>query len=362
LPDKRILIVDDALDLGRLLKNALLTISSDFDITVVPSAEEAQLEASRSPLDLVISDIRLPGISGFDLVKRLQQKYENVKFMLITGMDDVDLEVEAESLGVSSFLRKPMSMSDFIQSAMICLELETNQAQISGIRAKTKISDTRGKKELLMALKEEIHAQYAGILNPYGQISFGIGQFPADHFEAQWLSIIQMLVVDQKRLFALFPNGEEKLAIMTFQNKNFHLYIAFVEEIVMLLTVAASQESIRQSLIFDSISKAQKRFLKLREQKIQTKELLMPTQDRTMDMASATSALDRQRQVEADLEPDSEDFGNLFEDVKKEDLKVDAESFWNNTEAKPFSQNGFISYEEARNLGIALKDEINQGE
>ncbi len=65
---KRVLIVDDAIDLGRLLQDAVKTAHPEVPILVVPSAEEALLEFSRLTVDLLITDIRLPGMSGLELI------------------------------------------------------------------------------------------------------------------------------------------------------------------------------------------------------------------------------------------------------------------------------------------------------
>ena len=64
---KYITIVDDARDLGRVLQTLMLTITKDLAISVVPSAEEALLYSGQHPIDLLVTDIRLPGISGLDL-------------------------------------------------------------------------------------------------------------------------------------------------------------------------------------------------------------------------------------------------------------------------------------------------------
>ena len=57
---KHVLIVDDALDLGRLLQTALVMLDPAMPVVVVPSAEEAILEATRHQLDLLITDLNSP--------------------------------------------------------------------------------------------------------------------------------------------------------------------------------------------------------------------------------------------------------------------------------------------------------------
>ena len=65
-----ILIVDDQKDIRRVLVSGLQTLGQKLDVIEVPSAEEAMLLAPRRTFDLIVTDVRLPGISGLDLVKR----------------------------------------------------------------------------------------------------------------------------------------------------------------------------------------------------------------------------------------------------------------------------------------------------
>ena len=83
---KHILIVDDALEIGRLLQSALATLDMKIKTMVVPSAEEALLEAAHYPIDLLVTDIRLPGLSGTDLVRKMRSLHPALKVIMITGM------------------------------------------------------------------------------------------------------------------------------------------------------------------------------------------------------------------------------------------------------------------------------------
>jgi CheY-like chemotaxis protein len=71
---KRVLIVDDALELGRFLQAALKTLRPPVESVLVPSAEEAILESSQTAPDLLVADIRLPGISGLELVRKIRNR------------------------------------------------------------------------------------------------------------------------------------------------------------------------------------------------------------------------------------------------------------------------------------------------
>ena len=84
----RVLIVDDQREVSRLLRSALETIEQGLDVTEAPSGEEAMLEASRSKIDLLIADYRLPGITGLELMKKIRARHPQAGVIIITGVTD----------------------------------------------------------------------------------------------------------------------------------------------------------------------------------------------------------------------------------------------------------------------------------
>ncbi len=114
---KRILIVDDAIDLGRLLQDALKTVHPDVPISVVPSAEEALLESTRFTIDVLVTDLRLPGMSGLDLIRKIRTRQPNVKVILMTGLNpDNRLYKQKDELALDIFLRKPIMPMAFLEA------------------------------------------------------------------------------------------------------------------------------------------------------------------------------------------------------------------------------------------------------
>ena len=95
---KYITVVDDAPDLGRLLQQMMLTISKELVIGVCPSAEEAFMDSDRHPVDLLVTDLRLPGISGSDLVKKFRGRHPDVKVIVITGLSDGPVVQQARAM------------------------------------------------------------------------------------------------------------------------------------------------------------------------------------------------------------------------------------------------------------------------
>lgn len=114
---KRVLIVDDAIDLGRMLQDALKVTRPGIPITVVPSAEEALLEATRFSYDLLITDLRLPGMSGLELIGKIRARQPAIKIIVITALAPEDrLFRQTEEVQMDAFLRKPISIAAFIET------------------------------------------------------------------------------------------------------------------------------------------------------------------------------------------------------------------------------------------------------
>src|SRR5690242_4353236 len=114
---KRVLIVDDALDIGRMISAALVTLDPTLQSKVMPTAEEAIMEMFRDTPDLLVIDIRLPGISGLDLTRKVRAQYPNVKIIQISGVNDPQIKPKALEAGADAFFPKPLSMSEFLNAA-----------------------------------------------------------------------------------------------------------------------------------------------------------------------------------------------------------------------------------------------------
>ncbi|MCU0485626.1 MAG: response regulator [Anaerolineales bacterium] len=120
----RVLVVDDQKDIRRLLATALRSVGSVLDIIEVPSAEEAMVVATRRPVDLLIADIALPGISGLELVNKFRARFPGVKIILITGMTDTQTQRQLESADVNAYYYKPLEIAAFLEAVERQLGLE----------------------------------------------------------------------------------------------------------------------------------------------------------------------------------------------------------------------------------------------
>lgn len=184
------LIVEDATDLGRELKGAIQDLSTDLSIMAAPSAEEGILEMGRHSIDLLVTDFRLPGISGLELVKRVQRKCPGVKVILTTAFLDTQLEKEAEDLRVSQVIQKPVDLAEFRRVAAGCLGLEggtlpTPPAAPTKVETKPVPQPTAEKEEdqtskALFKLHQSLKARCTLWMDADGGIEKAFGDLPVD--------------------------------------------------------------------------------------------------------------------------------------------------------------------------------------
>lgn len=100
----RILIVDD--DPTNLSFVAYI-LSSIYDVSTASSAEEAIDLLSSEWFDLVLTDLTMPGASGFELCLAINQRWPETRVLVMSGLIDEDSRTEARQRGASDYLTKP---------------------------------------------------------------------------------------------------------------------------------------------------------------------------------------------------------------------------------------------------------------
>jgi two-component system, LuxR family, response regulator FixJ len=95
--------------------------AADFDVTLFESAQHF-LDALPSDFGCVVSDVRMPGIDGIELLQRLKANRSMLPVLIMTGHGDVPLAVEAMKLGAVDFLEKPFEDDRLIGMIDIALK------------------------------------------------------------------------------------------------------------------------------------------------------------------------------------------------------------------------------------------------
>jgi len=127
-PQRHILIVDD----DRLVLAALAEglRSASYRVTGVASGEEALASAGRETPDLALLDVRMPGMSGIELGRRLREQF-GVPFLYLSAYGDQDVVQQAVDEGALGYLVKPLDIQQIAPSIEAALK---RSGEIKGLR------------------------------------------------------------------------------------------------------------------------------------------------------------------------------------------------------------------------------------
>jgi putative nucleotidyltransferase with HDIG domain len=128
----RVLAVDDEAAACKLL--SLILGPPSFFCTTASNGEEALAALQREPFDAVISDLQMPGISGMELLAEVRRRHPHVAFLVTTGVDDVDVGVEAMRCGADDYLVKPLQENVVIASLERALHKRHLEEQVEDYR------------------------------------------------------------------------------------------------------------------------------------------------------------------------------------------------------------------------------------
>ncbi len=104
----RILIVDDEATIRSSLQESLL--NEDYEVDVAESGEEALAKCHGTLFDLVVTDLKLPGVSGLEILQALRNQGKMTPVIMMTAYGDVDTAVSAMRLGAYDFIPKPFKL------------------------------------------------------------------------------------------------------------------------------------------------------------------------------------------------------------------------------------------------------------
>lgn len=158
-----ILIVDDEEPIRKLLATCLAV---DYQCITAASAEEATELLEAGNFNLVMTDIRMPGASGFELCQLVQKVSPETVTIVLSGMTDIRYAIEAMRQGAFDYLTKPFDLSQVLLSveralryqALVMAKRQHEQSLEEAVRART---------EELRAVNESLNRTLEALYNNY---------------------------------------------------------------------------------------------------------------------------------------------------------------------------------------------------
>ncbi len=119
---QRILVVDDELDMLMLLR-MMIEDSTDYEVETTNNASEALKIVTEKDVDLVISDLKMPGLDGMELFDEVKDIRSDIPVIIITAYGSLEIADEAMKKGVADFITKPFRKDNILFTINRVLEL-----------------------------------------------------------------------------------------------------------------------------------------------------------------------------------------------------------------------------------------------
>ena len=179
----KILVVDDEEPIRALFSSILL--NEGHPCVLARNAEEARAKLEENSFDVVISDVRMPGESGLDLLRHVLTKTEKTAVILASVLDDRSVVNEAIKLGVHGYIVKPFNPKGVlitIQNALHRLQLENDnrhyRANLERLVSERTTELKKINSELASALKKiqdaQAHMVHSEKMASIGQLAAGV--------------------------------------------------------------------------------------------------------------------------------------------------------------------------------------------
>ncbi len=356
----RVLIVDDQKEVVRLLQSAIESTGHEIEVIGAPSGEEALLEALQEPVDLLVVDYMLPGISGVELLTKIRKRHPDLQGIFITGQTSRAVHREIMNANVQAFFVKPVPMVDFLDAVERCLGLV--RTILPPDTYTTNVEQQENLAGLLSNFRQKENADAVILLDEQGLVVMQAGDLPDSSREASLYATLTSMQSHGNKVMDIFSQPESG-QVFIFRQDGYDLLAVPATRKHLLLVAGsgfADPERIGAFLVTLNLVRAEVHELlydlglydeqkqasaeEIARQEVEAETRTMPTE------------------MEED-EPVAEDLLALLENAN---LNVpDPNAFWEEAIAEhtpqPFSAD-VITYEQALQLGLAPDEDEEIGE
>jgi len=186
---KPILIVDDEKNIRLTLEEALVSLEAEIDTAV--NGEEALAKLKEKDFGLVLLDLKMPGMDGIEVLRRLRDIRPDIRVIIITAYGTIDSAVEAMKLGAVDFMQKPFvpkeirklvsrvidreklneqkaeNYASYFELAKKSMGDRYFEAAIEHLKKAISLDPSRPEAFNLLGILQEIHGNYSEALERY---------------------------------------------------------------------------------------------------------------------------------------------------------------------------------------------------
>jgi DNA-binding NtrC family response regulator len=123
----KVLVVDDEEDFRETIVNRLL--DRNLDVTGVESGAKALQVIDNEDFDVVVMDVRMPGMDGIEALKELKKKKPLIEVIMLTGHASVESGIQGMQLGAFDYVMKPVPLDELLDKMRQAYERKVIQSQ-----------------------------------------------------------------------------------------------------------------------------------------------------------------------------------------------------------------------------------------
>ena len=120
---RRVLVADDDEPIRHLLTR--IFAAAEYEMEAVPDGVAAIARLRAAPFDLVVTDLKMPGMGGLELAREAKRLWPAIKIVVITGYPSQSSAIDSVNIGVDAYLTKPFRAIDLLVAAERAFELES---------------------------------------------------------------------------------------------------------------------------------------------------------------------------------------------------------------------------------------------
>lgn len=341
MPSFRVLIVDNQRSVRRSLRSGLESTGQDFEVLEATSGEEAMLAFASLPVDLLVTGVRLAGMSGLELLQRMRQNRPELKGILTAVNPDTRTGQLALKANANALVPKPIDISKFLEAVYRCLDQEPER----GLPPKQQATSAGSLSERLEAIYQRCGAMAILLLDEDGHILAQAGEAEkAKPLMSQIPVVLEALGASARLSQAMGENIPDDLVCCA--GLGVELFAAHLGKLNALL------------YIFDTgvLGYTRARSVRLVSESVLEMTGFMPMfggSQRSM-LAKKEEPTDPRPKKEAETNVDLDE---VFQQASKNSLDPqDVDGFWETAVDQPDSDSGAgpdsISYDQAKDMGL----------
>jgi response regulator RpfG family c-di-GMP phosphodiesterase len=131
---ERVLVVDDEFHLRDSIR--IVLEKEGYDVFSAASGEEALAQMEAQPAQVVISDIKMPGMDGVQLLKAIKSRYPQTEVVMLTGYPTIEAAVSAIKLGAYDYVTKPFKINTLSRTLAQALEKQRLSQEVGELKAR----------------------------------------------------------------------------------------------------------------------------------------------------------------------------------------------------------------------------------